>query len=61
MYWVLIYLTVGLETVQASTVGAYETMTECFEARESLKMTVTDTSHFPLNQQAICIQTDKGL
>jgi len=60
MVWVLIYLVIELETIHVGTMGAYSTMTECFEEREALRMTVSETEHFPINQQAICIKSDKG-
>lgn len=60
MYWVLIYLVLGAEGLESNPVGAFETMAECFEARDELILLVSDKETFPVNQQAICIKSDLG-
>lgn len=59
MAWVLVYLTVSLSGTQATEIDLYSSMIECFKARENLLSKINRTEHFPINEQAICIRTNR--
>lgn len=58
MAWMLVYLVITPYGTLMSEVDLYPTMTECFKARETLLIQRGNPSHFPVNEQAICIRTD---
>ena len=60
MSWLLVYIVLSYNGIDVGQVGAYSTMAECFHARDELKLQVSDTDHFKINQQAICIRTNVG-
>ena len=65
MKWMLVYIIVGgTDPVAVNALGpngeVFDSMTECFFAREQLSITVGGSDgYFPINSQAVCISTDK--
>lgn len=59
MAWLLVLLTVTSSGTIVEEVDLYPTMVGCFEAREMLAYKTNQSTYFPINQQAICIRTDK--
>jgi len=59
MSWILVYITIHGSTIVVSDEGYYDTIGQCFDKREELVLQVTkDYKGFPVNHQAVCIQTD---
>ena len=62
MHWVLVYIVISGHSIYAvNAMGPkiyFETITDCFFARERLSLTVggTQEGYFPLNTQGICMQ-----
>lgn len=51
--WVLVYVVLTNGTVvEATTIGAFPTMMECFTARDHMS---DKDGYFPTNTQAICV------
>lgn len=59
MTWLLVYITIHGSTIVVSDEGNYKSIDQCFEKREELVLQATkDYKGFPVNHQAVCIQTD---
>ena len=59
--WLLVYIVLSIDGIDVGQVANTQTMEECFEARDELKAEVNPgEDYFPINQQAICIQTNVG-
>jgi hypothetical protein len=58
--WLLVYIVLSNDGIDVGQVASVMTMAECFEARDQLVLQVSDDEYFPINQQAVCIQTDVG-
>jgi hypothetical protein len=62
MKWILVYISLSYHGHPIATEeGRYETMTDCFLAREELAIKVGGdpaTGHFPTGQQAVCVPYD---
>lgn len=57
--WVLILVVYWNGNVMTAGNGVFDTMTECFFAREQLSFEVGGSEgYFPSNMQAICIAND---
>ena len=56
MKWILIYIIINPASIEVQHGGTFDGMTQCFAAREELKISVSDTEHFPVGQQAVCIR-----
>jgi len=64
MYWILVYLTInGTTPIAVNALGPdhkFESMTECFFARENLSDVVgLGNGYYKPNSQAICVQIEK--
>jgi hypothetical protein len=62
--WVLVYIILsGSDPVAVNAAGpriTYDTMTECFVAREQLSFTVGgQNGYFPNGTQAVCVPTQE--
>ena len=58
--WVLVYITFASGQLDASAIGSYEKMTQCFFEREKLSTTVGGKDgYFPNGSQAICVYNEK--
>jgi len=55
MKWVLVYIMLTPDFAKLATYGTYETMPECFDAREQLVEAVGKPI---INYQVICIPKD---
>lgn len=56
MSWILVFVYFYLEIPYVIKVGSYDSMTKCFEARETLGAEQSGSSgYFPNGQQAVCI------
>jgi hypothetical protein len=57
MKWILVYITLSFHGHPIATEeGRFNSMTDCFFARESLAESVGGVDgHFPKGQQAVCI------
>lgn len=63
--WVLVYIYLnGMNPISINAMGpgvAFNTMYECFEAREQLSVRVGgENGYFPSGSQAICVHTNGG-
>ena len=62
--WVLVYIVLqGTMPVAVNAMGpteTFETINECFVAREKLSATVGgNEGYFPTGSQAVCVQVDR--
>ena len=55
MKWVLVYIALTADFAKLATYGTYDTMPECFDAREQL---VESVGKPIINYQVICIPKD---
>jgi len=61
MKWILVYISLSYHGHPIATEeGRYETMADCFLAREELAIEVggSRTGYFPNGQQAVCVPYD---
>jgi hypothetical protein len=58
MKWILIYIIINPASIEVHHGGTFDGMTQCFTAREELRIDVSDTEHFPVGQQAVCIRAE---
>ena len=59
MKWVLVFITYWDGQIMTVGNGVFDTMTECFFAREELSVEVGgNDGYFPINMQAVCVVTD---
>lgn len=64
MSWILVFIVLDAQAVFATGVDEYDSMVDCFYAREELIERVSaGEEHFPKNMNAICIpyQVDSDL
>lgn len=57
MKWVLVYIVLSNGEITATNHGMHDSMNDCFMARDELKLEISYTQYFPLNSQAVCINT----
>ena len=62
MYWSLVYILLSVGNIEVMFAGSYETMAECFEARDKiiLQKYNGERDQFDKNEQAVCIKSDVG-
>ena len=60
MKWVLIHIFITSGSIEVNHGGTYAEMTECFAAREELKIVITGDYKevFPPGHQAVCIRAE---
>lgn len=60
MKWILIYIIINPASIEVHHGGTFDGMTQCFSARDELKMSVTGDYKevFPPGQQAVCIRAE---
>jgi len=59
MKWILIFITYWDGQIMTVGNGVFDTMTDCFFAREQLSAEVGGANgYFPINMQAVCVVTD---
>ena len=61
--WLLVYIVLSNDGIDVGQVANTLTMEECFAAREELQLEVSkdyNNPYFPINHQAVCIQTNVG-
>ena len=59
MAWILVFITITAFGPEVKEIDLYQSITECFLAREALVIERGGIEYFPINEQAICINTDK--
>jgi len=62
MYWSLILIILSQGNIEVVFGGGYETMVECFEARDKVILERYDGTReqFDVNEQAVCIKSNVG-
>lgn len=58
MAWILVFITITASGPEVKEIDLFQSMSECFFAREALVIERGGIEHFPINEQAICINTN---
>ena len=58
MAWILVFITITASGPEIKEIDLFQTMEECFYARQSLIIERGGMEYFPINEQAVCVSTD---
>lgn len=58
MAWILVFITITASGPEIKEIDLFQTINECFFARQALIVERGGIEYFPVNEQAVCINTD---
>ena len=59
MAWILVFITITASGPEVKEIDLFQNINDCFFARQALIIQRGGIEYFPINEQAVCIKTDK--
>lgn len=58
MAWILVFITITASGPEIKEIDLFQSINDCFFARQALIVERGGIEYFPVNEQAVCISTD---